>query len=181
MKLTEIFDYEIDFPLQQSGRYVLGKYEVDNQSFIFQLENRNIQVQFEDRNKHKTAEISFYQLDTSDNEGFSTTYNIKNPTKVYGAFINKAIQLYKAYDAFYIVADRKHSNNSKEFNSKKSIYSHLSDKIMKSGGGYLYERHTPSKSEWIISKYKISESGYINALHEAMKSVFGDNVEMIKY
>lgn len=173
MKLVEIFNSKIDLDWQKHGRFELSQFFVNETPYIIQIEKRPIlELQLED--SIKTAEVSFFRHDIeNEKKAFSTQQeNIKVPYVVYGAVGNALKQKFNNYDLFYFTAEKKHSNNTKEYEQKIQIYRSLCIKLKKDSleEVFYYENEDSTKYEFIISKIEIPELK--NPLKEALKECF---------
>lgn len=178
MLLDEIFNHTEQLNWQLNGRFELAEFTVDNVKFQIQIDRKPLDA-FADLKNKKTAEVSFFREDIQNHDdAHSTAGNSKKiSVKVYGAVLNGLKDKFDNYDAFYFTAERKHSTNQEEFEAKNRIYFYMSDRIAKHFHTlvYFYEKETSAKTEYLVSKIKLSEqtkedSGLKNALSEALKA-----------
>lgn len=175
MKLKEIFDSESKIDWQQNGRFELAGF-VSDEKYVIQIERKKF-YQFPELINAKAAEVSFfrYDVDNPDAAHSTTPQSIQVPVKVYGIVFNALKSKYADYEAFFFIAAKKHSKSEDEFNSKKTIYAALADRMAKRlSDVYYYENETADAAEFLISKIKLSDetknqTNIKNPLSEALK------------
>lgn len=172
MKLNEIFDSKIDnLHWQTHGKYLLTAVMIDEHEYIIQIEKRSL-LFFDNPLKVKSAEVSFFKADEKDNEKAFSTQHVfkKTPVSVYGVITNALIEQFNNFDAFYFSAEKRHSNNQKEFDQKKAIYFMLADRLKKKISGVeLYELESETAAEYLVSKIEPNHK-LKSALKEALKN-----------
>lgn len=163
MKLNEIFDTDLNISpddWQQKGRFLMVNFIINNQGYTIQLEQKNI-----DGIKN-SAELSFFRNDIDDSEAaFSTTDNQLNPLKVYGIVGNAVLPMANKYDAILINAERRHSENEKEYIAKTHIYNTLIQKLTRRLDFKLYTipeeyKQNNQYTTWLISKIPPNEKSH---------------------
>lgn len=177
MKICEIFDTNLDVEWQQNGRFELAMFTY-GEDYIIQIEKRKLHG-FQELNKAKTAEVSFFRKNIEDGVAtFSTTkQSVDVPVRIYAIVLNAISGKMDDYDAFFFSAEAKHSKTQDEYDSKKSIYSAISDKIAKKMIGITYyERETNYSGEYLITKIELSEetqnkTNFKNPRDEAIKAL----------
>lgn len=169
MLLWEIFDTELDIEWKQSGRFVLGPFIWDDKKYTIQIENKPLD--FPELKGKKTAEISFFRSDKEGEAAFSTSSDTSFPIRVYGVSANALIKKYEEYDAFYFIAEKRHSKNEKEFKIKTDVYDLISDRLAKRIGAKLYDYRTPVSNEYLVSRIKIKSDKFKNPLKEALRDI----------
>jgi len=174
MKIQEIFDTSANLVWQQNGRFELTAFN-QGENYVIQIDRKNFN-QFPELKHFKVAEISFfrYGVENSDEAHTTTTQNLDVPVKVYGIVLNALLKKMDDYDAFFFSAEAKHSRTLEEFESKKSIYFWIADRVSKRLSGItFYECEHNTSAQFLISKIKLSpetqnETGLKNALAEAL-------------
>jgi hypothetical protein len=169
MKLSEIFDSAPPIQWQTNGRFELGSISYHDFTYVVQVEHKPLHIV--GLNGKRTAEVSFHR-DLHDSElAHSTTGDIGQPFVLYGAVANGLLEKFKQYDAFYFIANHRHSESADQFESKRQIYFFLANRMAKLIGAKFYERSTPPDYEFIVSKLDLpSASGYVIEAVEALKA-----------
>lgn len=174
MQISEIFDTNLNLTWQTSGRFLLSSFKFETGQYLVQIEIKPIK--FLSLKGKKTAEISFSRNDIEDGEAaHSTTSDEKIPFKVYGAVSNALMEKFDEFDAFYFIANRRHSKDDSEFEAKKRIYFSLADRLSKKIGAYFYEQKSGADEEFLVSKIRIDDHNMIIAAEEAKKAFNKNN------
>ena len=176
MKITEIFDSNLDLQWQQNGRFELTSFTVGNMEYSIQIEAKPLPSIPELKNK-RTAEVSFFTKDTDISKAFSTQYEFGNSAiKVYGVVLNAIANKFKDYDAFYFIAKPEHSSNTEELKTKSGIYLTLANKVATSNNIRVYDQKTKYGNAFLVSKFPIENNDdFINETLEYLKNIdWGD-------
>jgi len=161
MKINEIFDTNLKITpenWQSKGRFLMVNFIINKQGYTIQLEKKPIE------GINNAAEVSFFRNDIDDLEtAFSTTDEQLSPLKVYGIVGNAVLAIADQYDAMLINAERRHSENEKEYTAKIHIYNSLTQKLTRRLGFKLYtipEEYKRNKQHttWLISKISPNET-----------------------
>jgi len=163
MKITEIFDSSLNLDWEQQGRYKLAAFSVDGIWYQIQIEEKPIVHAPELRGK-KTAEVSFFKKDSSDDEKAHSTANDQDaPSAVYGVVMNALKDQFAHYDAFYFSCEKRHSETDKQFKLKVRIYNYAASEIKhKYFKAQRYRFHDINLEKWIISKIPFTDKNFIN-------------------
>jgi hypothetical protein len=174
MKIQEILNTSADLVWQQTGRFELAAFN-QGEKYVIQIDRKKF-YQFPELKQFKVAEISFfrYGVKNSDEAHATLRQNLDVPVKVYAIVLNALLKKMDDYDAFFFSAEAKHSRTLEEYESKKSIYFWIADRVSKKLPGVtLYEYETDFSAQFLISKINLtpetqSETGFKNALAEAL-------------
>lgn len=174
MKIQEIFDTSTNIVWQQNGRFELAAFD-QGEKYVIQIDKKKFH-QFPELNNSNVAEISFfrYGVENSDEAHATIRQNSDVPVKVYGIVLNALLKKMDDYDAFFFSAEAKHSRTLEEFESKKSIYFWIADRVSKRLPSIIfYECEHDTSAQFLISRIKLSpetqnETGFKNALAEAL-------------
>lgn len=166
MKINEIFNTKIKVNWQISGRFELTSFHVDDIEYTIQIEKKPLH--FDELLNKKTAEISFFRNDIDNTETVhSTTNDAKRSLSVYGAIANALVEKFASYDAFYFIANRRHSANDEQFQSKKLIYRFAADKMSKRTGAFFFIGTEGQDENFLVTKIRTNKKGYIIEAEEA--------------
>lgn len=183
MKLEEIFDSKIEnLQWEKHGDYELAGFYVNHIPYTIQIEQKtipNVNGLFD----YKTAEISYFRTDKDNNDAFKTTGESEFDTyALYGVLINALINKFEDYEAFYFSVERRHSTNDKEYRQKRYLNRTLVKRLMSSVSynTYDYEYDAGAYYAHIISKVKIDDPKFKNALREALSKCNFPHVDVIR-
>ena len=170
MKLIEIYNTTLNIVWQKQGRFELSRFSYADVIYDIQIEQHNF-TGISDLNKGKTAEVSFSRADKDGDASFSSTNSAKIiPTAVFGIVKNAFFEKFSYYDAFYAIANKRHSNNDKQYKQKIQIYANLFSAIKSSyqKETWYYENSEANEHYFLLSKTPIEDSGnFKNPLQEA--------------
>lgn len=167
MKLIEVFDSEASLTWQHHGRYELSKFDCEGHEYIIQIEKKNIHVA---GLIGKTAEISFFRNVDDSEKAHSSTGDIKIPFIIYGVVANGLFDKFHEYEAFYFIANHRHSKDNLQFEAKKNIYFFLADRLAKKTGAKLYEKESNGDQEYLVTKLVVDKKyGFINEAQQALE------------
>ncbi len=134
---------------------------------IFQIERKPIP----EIDSSKTAEVSFFRNDISDiNAAFSTTGTAKSPLRIYGIVANLLADKFKSYDAFYFIAEKRHSSSSEELAQKVKIYSFLANRLASNTGARFYNDKTNYEEAFLVSKIQPTGNKFVDEQKQALES-----------
>jgi len=158
MKLDEIFDTKLDLSWQLHGRHELTSFTVEDKTFVIQIERRPLS-EVPETNGLKTAEVSFYRHDLDNDDAFNTTKESPKMTSaIYGIMTNAVAVKFESYDVFYFSAERKHSSNQEEYETKVRIYDALSRRVKgRYKNVFRYEAEVQDKMQFIVSKQELKD------------------------
>lgn len=179
MRLWEIFDTSVQLEWQQNGQHELSSLNYGNKPYILQIHKVQLQ-QIPELLGKKTAEVSFFRDDLTDQQSFSTTYDVPSPTMLYGVISNGLSDKFVEYDAFYFSAERAHSNTKGEYDAKVSIYQYAANRIVKRYGARCYENINNVSTNFIISKIIIHNEKYKCPVQEYREHLDWAKVPCIK-
>ncbi len=166
--MNVIFNTELDLKWQTHGRYELVSFKYKHAEFMIQIEKKPLD--FKELKGKRTAEISFSRNDIQDVEkSHSTVGDVEFPAAIYGAVSNSLAVKFSDFDAFYFIANRRHSKSSEEFNSKKKIYAFLADRVAKKVGAFFFEGKDGDDEAFLVTRIKVKKDGLVIEAEEARK------------
>lgn len=167
MRMDEIFNTKTELKWQQHSKFELTNFICMDAKYVIQIEKK--QLPFDDLRNKKTAEISFFR-DFEDSEmAHSTTNDVDFPFKVYGIVANSLITKFNEFDAFYFVANKRHSKTAEQFESKKKIYRFIADRLAKKIGALLFIHSDGVDEYFLVTRSRINKDGFIIEAEEALK------------
>lgn len=166
MKLTEVFNTQVNITWHSQGRFTLGGLVFNGQEYVIQIENKPLF--FDELSDKNTAEVSFFKNSSDTEKAHSTTGDVGQPFKLYGAVANSLANQFQRYDAFYFVAESRHSDDANQHQTKIKIYQFLADRLAKTVGATVYKHDNGTRCEWLVSKVSISKTGFIVESTEAL-------------
>jgi len=168
MKLSEIFDSDVDLQWQINGRFILTSFTANGIPYLIQIEKKPLY--FDELKDKKTAEVSFARNDIEDTEKAHSTAKSSNfSAPTYGVVANALTKKFEDFDAFYFTANRRHSSSQDEFQSKANIYGILGNRIAKKTGAFFYEGKEGADSVFLVSRIKVEKPGLVIEAEEARK------------
>jgi len=170
MIVLEVFDTKLDLKWQTTSRFELASFKYKHAEFLIQIEKKLLP--FKELKGKKTAEISFSRNDVQDVEkSHSTIGDVEFPSAIYGIISNALADKFSNFDAFYFIANRRHSKSGEEFNSKKKIYSFLADRISKKIGAFFFEGKDEDDEVFLVTRIKVEKDGLVIEAEEARKNL----------
>lgn len=166
MKLAEVFNTQVNITWHTQGRFTLGGLVFNGQEYVVQIETKPLF--FDELSRGNTAEVSFFKNSDDTEKAHSTTGDVGQPFKLYGAVANSLGDQFQKYDAFYFVAESRHSEDVGQYQTKIKIYQFLADRLAKTVGATVYKHNSGSRCEWLVSKISISNTGFIVESTEAL-------------
>ena len=168
MIVLEIFDSELNLKWQTNGRFELTNFHYKNAEFLIQVEKKTLP--FKELKNKRTAEISFSRNDVDVEKSHSTMSDVEFPAAIYGIISNSLADKFSDFDAFYFIANRRHSRSNVEFDAKKKIYSFLADRISKKVGALFFEGREGSDEIFLVTRIKVEKAGLVIESEEARKN-----------
>jgi CRISPR-associated Cas5-like protein len=179
MNIWEIFDTSIQLTWQQNGQYELAALNFENIPYVLQIYKTQLR-QIPELLGKNTAEVSFFRSDLTDQQSFSTTYDVPSPTMLYGVISNALADKFANYDAFYFSAEKAHSSTKDEYDAKVSIYQYAARRMLKRYGAKDYVNINNRGTDFIISKIAIVSDAYKNPVKEYLDQLDWNTVPNIK-
>jgi hypothetical protein len=168
MKLQEIDNTSLDFPVSRHGDFLLGVFTYEGKPYVLQLHVRPLQ--FEELRGLRTAEVSFFRHDIQGDKSYATVDDLDAaPFKVYSVITNRLVDLSADFDAFYFSAEQRHSDDVQQFQKKVRIYRYMSDLFQKRTGWWYYEADNPFRA--VVSRIEVHDSIFKNPLEEACRAI----------
>jgi len=174
MLLKEIGDTKRNLQWQKHGNFELSSFTENDEEYQIQIEKKPI-FKIPELKGKKVAEVSFFLKNEDDSEKSFSTVKSKNPAfKVYSIVANSLLEKLNEYDAFYFLAERRHSSESEEeYETKKEIYRFFADKVKRVNGRRYYEKEDYTGHIYLVSSIPLSHetqdsSEFKNPLKEAM-------------
>lgn len=169
MNISEIFDSSLlDIRWQINGRYILCSFKIKDSEYQIQIEKKPLP--YDELKGKRTAEVSFSRNDIDDIEkSHSTTKSSDFPGRIYGIVSNALTKKFEDFDAFYFIANRRHSSSTEEFELKTKIYFMLADRIAKKIGVFFYESKDSSDNIFLVTRERIEKAGMVIEAEEVRK------------
>ena len=185
MQLIEIFDTDLPLAWNKNGNIEQAVFKCDEEIYVIQIEIKPL-LDIPELKGKKTAEVSFFKHvegEENSDKNFSTNQTKTFSISVYSVVGRNLKRKFADFDAFYFSAEKRHSNDVKEFDRKKQIYRSLADRLRKdiSYNIKIYETENNSSATFIVSDIKFSKettekTGFVCKLDEAMESFYKSEV-----
>jgi len=168
VKIVEILNTKIHLVWVNHDRFELTNFSAEGIEYVIQIEKKPLP--FDELKNQKTAEISFFRTDDDSERAYLTSHLERHQFSVYGAVANALAEKFNDYDAFYFVANRRHSDDDEQFRIKKKIYRFAADRMAKKIGAFLYV-NSGTDEDFLVTRVKIKKNGYIIEAEEAKKQL----------
>jgi len=174
MELWEILTSTAVIDWEHKGNFELGEFTVDDRRFVIQIERKNPPGAFDPSSRF--AEVSFWSHGVDGDDAFKSDGRFTSPARVYGIVANALIDRFSDYDAFYFSAERRHSEDVKEFEARTGIYNWAAERISKRIGADYLENRGITANEFVVSRKRVSMPGFSNPAKEALQEFTNRNV-----